>query len=1673
MKKLSSIFLVLLCFILGSSGRLLADPITPVSGSMYKIKHAVTGFYVSNNASKKIIVKTDGTGDDVVFLFMKSGEDGGSDYFNAQQLSSGGFLAKDPATSDAWEPLLTTKITDIALPEGQFKVSIRDTYNVLVNMKNKASTTQHFGTNDLVPVADAVMYWDKAYSTRSQLLLEEVTPTADQTAKALANMKTALQNAIDQIDVALLIEGNFPSEAKTTLEAKKVSSQGVLAGAGATITILYDEIKSVFAAISVYKAAQIKPVFPAVAGTSYRIFCANPDVPGYVYMGALVSGTSEYSMMCNVATTAINQLFQFEAQATENVFKIKYIGDGSLTNYCVFSRGNNNHDVRMKSITPTDATAANNWTITYAETIGGIDYYTFTSNNAYLFLNYNGSPASGADVGKLKTRSAVGNTVPVSSYRIGIVAATAVNKVFLKNLFATASALYNATEEGTQIGQYPAALRTALNTAITNAQTQISESTSTQLQVEEALASLNTALSDYKAGKIIPVFSPVADTKYYIKSDLYYDKGIATPPAGWCFAYDGIALVAQEYAGTIAQQWEFVKVDGVDNTYQIKQGDMAIAYSGTGNNDYSVVTADIAAASQHFVFHYDEAVGAKLPGYCFVMTQADKTTCLMIHSSGVPRFEASHAHTNTAHWMHFAPVVDLSLLSAKITAVEGVLLVAVEGTLEGQYPVGSKAILQAVLDQAVAVAADPASQAAIDEILASLTTALTTFEGKVVGPPAQAVLPVSGKMYKIKNAVSETYYLGNVATDLTRPAIRMEAVGDTTLFVFVKTAEVSGTSYFGMQQLTSGSYVSKEPASAWNPLYTVNYTLPEAQFAIETLEDSLLIKCRINNMYMAPNTPFAENGYVYLDKAVTFASNRWMLEEVTPTTEQAAKALQNIKTSLLLAINSIDATLALAGNFGQPEKTALEAEKAIALALKDKADATIAEVVAELLIITQKVDAYKASQIIPPFPAQAGVSYRIYSADAFNVGGYVKWPEKDDATVIYSALDQATNFQLFQFEALTGDTFKIKSVASANAAGGYLYSRGSGGTGMAVRIGNTGANGWSEIRSKWVIKYVETIGGVDYYSFKAPDNGLYMYMNTVDGSPQVKTLALPYSPAAGRYAEYRVAIVQDGVVNKGPLKTAVSVATALYNSSTEGEQPGQYPAAARTIFDGVITAAQAILDAAQSTEEQCTAEISTLATAMATFKASRIAPAFVPITGATYYIQSDYQSTTLEKWVFAKSEVAEENTLVAQLYSGTDKQLWEFVKIEGKDHTYQIKQGNLAIAYVGQGQNDFAIATADVTAENQQFVFTYVEAATKKFAGDCFTISQLNAGTSLMIHNTKVPRFETASATNVAHWMHIELVGLPAIDKEVLTPAITAAENALTDAVEGEFNGQYPVGSKAILQAVLDEAKAMYTTGSPADQGVVIELKTRLETATANFIAKQISIDFTALNTALTKAESYKTSTTELGSGKGKIAQTDYDAFVNVYNTAFALNNSSTASQTAVDEATTALNAALTTFINVLKAELKAIMAETNALLIDAEEGTENGQYPVGSKEILQTAYDAATSKLNMTSSRQAQFNEASLALQTALDEFKAKKIVIDGLDATALDALQIYAEGKVLYVKNLAGNATIAAYDLNGRLIFSEIASEGDFNHALAVGKYIVVVQQAIGSKRMVVVVR
>ena len=110
------------------------------------------------------------------------------------------------------------------------------------------------------------------------------------------------------------------------------------------------------------------------------------------------------------------------------------------------------------------------------------------------------------------------------------------------------------------------------------------------------------------------------------------------------------------------------------------------------------------------------------------------------------------------------------------------------------------------------------------------------------------------------------------------------------------------------------------------------------------------------------------------------------------------------------------------------------------------------------------------------------------------------------------------------------------------------------------------------------------------------------------------------------------------------------------------------------------------------------------------------------------------------------------------------------------------------------------------------------------------------------------------------------------------------------------------------------------------------------------------------------------------------------------------------------------------------KAALEAAVTSANTLLNDAVEGTANGQYLRGSKDVLSAAIDIAQQVVDSETVTQIQVDNAVTALNQAVTEFEGKEVV--PIEPDALMAHWTFNEGQGTSVEDFSGNSNNGSFE-------------------------------------------
>ncbi len=241
------------------------------------------------------------------------------------------------------------------------------------------------------------------------------------------------------------------------------------------------------------------------------------------------------------------------------------------------------------------------------------------------------------------------------------------------------------------------------------------------------------------------------------------------------------------------------------------------------------------------------------------------------------------------------------------------------------------------------------------------------------------------------------------------------------------------------------------------------------------------------------------------------------------------------------------------------------------------------------------------------------------------------------------------------------------------------------------------------------------------------------------------------------------------------------------------------------------------------------------------------------------------------------------------------------------------------------------------------------------------------------------------------------------VDTQNLEDVISEVELLLSEAVEGDKNGQYEEGSITPLQEKLNDAKQFLVQFSDGEnpenveQSVIGEKETQLSAALANFEGQIVVVDFTSLIEKI-DAATVNLDGAEIGSANGQ------HPLLAVLGLELAIDNAkqvvNVGSAADVDEAISLLDDVVSQFndaeISIDRTDLDAAIISAQDLIDHSVPGLAHGQFPQSAVDRLQSAIDAATNTQSNEQASQSAINRAQDTLEDAIERFEAREIVIE-----------------------------------------------------------------------------
>ncbi|MHB9054640.1 MAG: hypothetical protein ACYC2P_00610 [Paludibacteraceae bacterium] len=312
---------------------------------------------------------------------------------------------------------------------------------------------------------------------------------SDLAAKITA-MQTVLDNTSEGTD-----PGKFTADARTAFANAKSAAQTIYDNASSTVENYLTTITNLETAKWTFLSSAIKPIISDA--TTTRWYFLQGLRPANSYM---TSTGSKAQILGKTVIPDDTQLWKFVAntRGTANGFAIVNKATGE------YLSANTPFNTAISS---TDTIPTNNLQFIASD--------IFTNNTTRFWIeNAAGStPAFRLHAGNSSILNWNGNAYDNSSWLVLDYINTL--KVLLQTSLTNAQNLLAASVEGSDVGQYPAANRADLQTAITNAQGIYDAPASTDAQIKDAAVALNAVIDAYKASRILPVaYSGTINTGY-------------------------------------------------------------------------------------------------------------------------------------------------------------------------------------------------------------------------------------------------------------------------------------------------------------------------------------------------------------------------------------------------------------------------------------------------------------------------------------------------------------------------------------------------------------------------------------------------------------------------------------------------------------------------------------------------------------------------------------------------------------------------------------------------------------------------------------------------------------------------------------------------------------------------------------------------------------------------------------------------------------------------------------------------------------------------------------------------------------------------------------------------------------------------------------------------------
>lgn len=972
-------------------------------------------------------------------------------------------------------------------------------------------------------------------------------------------------------------------------------------------------------------------------------------------------------------------------------------------------------------------------------------------------------------------------------------------------------------------------------------------------------------------------------------------------------------------------------------------------------------------------------------------------------------------------------------LEEQISAAQTLISTTTEGTGAGQYTTAVRDALTSAISDAEGILNSATSQTQINDAIAALKTACTTYSNNV-NPPFDIK-----KQYNLVHYSQKTFVMTSGGDGGTVKITDEDVSDKTQVFSFVKAPT---NDYVGYNLIDAeGNYVYRQGSWDTKASSTQDATVANAIYQIVDLGDGVIQLKNMGSGSVLGTDNTGSGSTVYSNKNGGDARYKWILKEYIPADQRDAEYNFNLLLTKAENVYSSVSTDNLGNGVFQYSKSAYETFGAAIATAKTMSDFSAA---ADYL--QSALDEYEANSVNTPDPA---ADY-IITQSAGNSVAY----EEDNALAT-----------------LTSEPQSFHIIAAETAGAFYLQNKESG-----MYLAKSPSSAWN---TSWVEEkgtkeaqwYIAAYGESAYTIQNVAGKGYLGSDATSEGSSLYCDKAASAANSHWTIMERSVSAIIGAVIEKAEnILAQTEVGTEYY----------QVPQSAVDVLREAIADARDAISSASI--EDATQIASSLQDAIDEFNAS-----FNPMnefdTSLSYYILH-YGGNLLTSTASGNAKL----TAMGEEGKPNDEQKI-YLESAGEEFTYYIRSAEDTYLTLDGDYN-----TKWIAEKNEECIFRidqlkgkylgiYNVSKRAYFGTDATAVGSLVYSDKSAVANSywtiesfdditfdktlwtaaleKVQTFRsemvqgrmpgeylseviTEYASVVSQYQskakkaqsqeELDLLAaeleatietfkakaniVEVIIKTALASALTSAEKTLASAQVGDCNGNYPQSAVDVYQKVIDDAKNVNLSESSSQAEVDAATASLKEAATA-FAAEKVVINFDQLKSVIATAQQTISDNTKYkGEGPGTYPSSAFDALQSAIDAAKKHVNSTTDNQSAITAEYMTLSEAIATFksawVDFDFTELKRLLdalndfKNTTTILLD-EEDTEalNHAISVGNDALSATLQSDIDKAVRLLSREYSYFTELSTAINSVLAGTSNGNIHIYTLSGTQIPTLR------------------------------------------------------------------